>query len=124
MKKKLLCLLSLCTFMVLLLAPVSAGTGYNPAHGGTNGSTWIVGIGGVSYKQAQIETTTKTNVDLISVSGVYRITNGNVIGYPSDSNRWSRKAQATMTYEGSKVMECSTTHTANGNVKFYTFDRY
>lgn len=126
MSKKIISLLSLVICTAMLATPIIANTDSRSGNGRTEGSTFIYSVGNGGYKQAQVQTTTGRQVNTISVSANYYIVNSYSVGNPSDSNRWSTKAYAQLTYEGSKVMGCSTTHIANGDsyVKFNTSDMY
>lgn len=126
MKKNLTVLSSIACSTLILLVPIFAlpHTDTRPGNGTTYGTTNIASIGGGAYKQAQVETSTGSNVELIAVSGNYYIANGALVGNPNDSNRWSNKAYASLTYSGAYTMRCYTRHTSKGtsNVAFDTED--
>lgn len=124
MNSKITRLISICFIFMMFILPIQANSSSIVVSGvGVTGTTGIYSTGGGGYKQARVETVATTTIDSIAVSGNYYIVNGYSVGNPSDSNRWSMKAYATLTYSSNKVMGCSTTHTANGR-KFYTSDIY
>lgn len=125
MKKMYIRLGALLFCSTLMSTPILANSTSRSNFGTTYGSTYINYVGGGGYKQAQVQTTTGYQVDLIEVSADYYIVNGVRVGTPHDSNKWSTKAYAQLTYDGGKVMGCNTSHYAKKGtqeVRFTTSD--
>lgn len=130
MRKSILgAFLGISVSLAFILSPVLAASPYpsrveKTNFGKTSGISNIVSIGNGGYKQAQVTTTTGYQVDLISVKADYNIVNGIRVGVLDDSNKWSTKAYAQLTYDGGKTMECITVHYAKKGSEIVQFNTY
>ncbi len=123
MKRKILTGILVCSLSLGSVLTVSANTVTKPGNNKTTGTTTIT-TPGTTYRTATVTTTTGNTCSRVTVSGNYRIINGNRIDSLYSSNAYSKKATDSTTYNpGGLRVECYGNHVVTGTTN-YNFDTY